>query len=495
MMKHFFTSLAIAFALAAVQPVFGQEAKDSALWPNGIAAKVLFIDYGIANGNSDLDFSNGIEITYLRNLSPKFNFGLPLKVGLANITTNDIKETFFGIDAIGQFQFFKPENKFVPYLMGGGGITYIKDDGTNVQFPVGLGFNYKVNQGGYITAQLEYRKSLEDGYDNLQLGIGWHFRVGYDPNLKDTDGDGIIDSEDACVDVPGVKSANGCPDDDRDGIRNEMDECPKDAGPKELMGCPDKDGDGIPDHKDECPEVPGIEENAGCPEVPKDSDGDGVIDDEDDCPNVAGTIRGCPDTDGDGVIDKEDDCPSVKGVPALNGCPDADGDGVTDKDDMCPTIAGEFSGCPDTDGDGTHDGIDKCITLKGPGSNDGCPDIKVEDQERLDYAAKAVQFETGKAVLRPDSYRNLNEIADILKRYPRYRLKISGHTDNVGDKESNQKLSEERAKACYDYFLGQGISKSKLSYIGYGEDRPIANNRRAEGRRLNRRTEFELIYQ
>lgn len=111
---------------------------------------------------------------------------------------------------------------------------------------------------------------------------------------KDTDGDGIVDADDACPTVPGPASLKGCPDKDGDGIADKDDACPDVAGPRMFNGCPDKDGDGIQDKEDDCPDVAGIAKYKGCP--PPDRDKDGVNDDEDRCPDQAGPAsnNGCP---------------------------------------------------------------------------------------------------------------------------------------------------------------------------------------------------------
>lgn len=494
-MRRLFTLIIFLLGLFYTGQLLAQETEDSGRWPNGLTAKVLAIDYGRPNDMSDLDISNGLEIAYVRNLSRMLNFALPGKVGLANIQNNDSKSTIFSVDALAQLQFYKSGRKFIPYLFGGGGVVFEKDEGSNVQLPFGIGFNIRVNEGGYLTLQGEYRKSLEENRDNLQIGLGWHFKLGANAVNKDTDEDGVMDDEDKCPDVPGVPTGFGCPDADGDGIIDELDKCPEISGKKKFDGCLDTDGDGISDPMDDCPEEAGVEANFGCPEKPKDSDGDGIPDVTDQCPEESGTAAGCPDADGDGIADKFDECPDAVGPKDLDGCPDQDGDGVLDKDDLCPTVAGKYKGCPDTDNDGTHDGIDKCITEKGPGSNGGCPDIKVEDKETLAYAAKAVQFETGRAGLKQASFKILEQIVDIMQRYPNYRLKISGHTDDVGSAATNQSLSEDRARACFEYLTTRGIAASKIEYAGYGETRPIADNKTREGRKLNRRTEFELIFE
>lgn len=80
-----------------------------------------------------------------------------------------------------------------------------------------------------------------------------------------------------------------------------------------------------------------------------------------------------------------------------------------------------------------------------------------------------------------------------MRQYPDYTLSISGHTDDIGNDERNLELSQQRAKACYDYLIFRGIKADRLRHAGFGENRPIAENTTASGRELNRRVEFELI--
>ena len=493
-MSRIYTLIVVASLFFSLR-LAAQEENNSGQRPNGLTAKFLLIDYGTPNDMPNLDISNGLEVAYVRNLGRMLNFAIPAKVGLANITSNQSKVTIFSIDLVTQLQFYKEGRRFIPYLFGGGGLVFEREASSNVQIPFGIGFHIRVTEGGYLALQGEYRKSLEENRDNMQLGLGWHFKIGNNPYNRDTDGDGISDAEDNCPEIAGAASGFGCPDQDGDGVADAEDKCPDLPGMKKFNGCPDTDGDGVSDDMDDCPQEAGVVSNFGCPEKPMDTDGDGFPDADDQCPTAAGPVAGCPDSDADGVADKFDNCPTEVGPKELDGCPDQDGDGVLDKDDACPTVAGKFSGCPDTDGDGTHDGIDKCITEKGPGSNGGCPDIKVEDKETLKYAAKAVQFETASANLKGESYQILQQIVDIMARYPNYRLKISGHTDNVGTPANNQILSENRARACYDYLIKKGIAPSKIDYAGYGESRPIGDNNTAQGRSLNRRTEFDLIFE
>jgi outer membrane protein OmpA-like peptidoglycan-associated protein len=246
------------------------------------------------------------------------------------------------------------------------------------------------------------------------------------------------------------------------------------------------------DADDECPDVKGIAAMKGCP----DTDGDGITDASDKCPREAGpaATMGCPDRDGDGITDKDDKCPGDKGPAATMGCPDRDGDGVADKDDACPDKRGDSAhkGCPDTDGDGIYDDTDRCPDKPGVAALRGCPEIKKEDKAKLERAIKLVQFETGKAVLLKKSYAVLDEVVTVMNQYSEYSLNISGHTDNVGDDKGNQDLSERRAKACYDYLASKGVAASRMASAGYGETKPVADNKTAAGREQNRRVEFEL---
>ena len=235
------------------------------------------------------------------------------------------------------------------------------------------------------------------------------------------------------------------------------------------------------------------------PPVDKDTDGDGIFDSRDKCPTVPGVARyeGCPipDTDKDGIFDDKDKCPDMPGYPELDGCPypDRDKDGVTDNKDRCPDEPGSTKndGCPivDRDGDGVPDATDRCPDTPGPASNYGCPeDVKT----KLTYIAKNIYFHVDKATLQDISFEPLNQLADILTRYPNAKLTIEGHTDNTGSNAHNLTLSNNRAKAVVDYLVSKGIDASRLTAVGFGEEKPVTTNKTAEGRTLNRRVELKL---
>lgn len=358
-----------------------------------------------------------------------------------------------------------------------------------------------------------------DGYFSLKLPL---YRRG---KPSDKDGDEVSDKNDRCVEIPGTWQYRGCPDTDNDGISDLDDECPADSGLVEFNGCPDTDLDGIQDRYDECPELPGILAFRGCP----DTDGDSIIDPEDLCPELYGSrnFQGCPDTDGDSIIDPEDlcplhagpkinqgcpdrdfdgifdyldECPEEAGPQENNGCPwpDTDQDGILDKNDRCPNNPGppENEGCPyaDTDEDGVLDKDDNCPNVPGPVENDGCPIIEEEEQEILNTAFADLQFQTGKAVIR-DGFDSLDELAELMIKKPEWKLKLAGHTDDVGNDQSNLILSKRRAEAVRDYLVKKEVPKDVIKVEFYGETRPLVPNDSKENRQKNRRVEMEVVFE
>ncbi len=371
--------------------------------------------------------------------------------------------------------------------------------------PVGAGLKFDLSKGVALSLEATSNRLFGDFLDGVSntgdpdnndaysfAGAVLSFRFN---GVKDGDGDGIPDEKDACPNEKGTTEMMGCPDSDGDGVANKDDTCPDAKGLKSLAGCPDRDGDGVADAQDECPDNKGAKAFNGCP----DTDGDGVVDKSDNCPNEKGlaAFNGCPDTDGDGVADKDDNCPKDKGTKENKGCPtvaDRDGDGIADKDDACPDVRGvaKYKGCADTDGDGIEDPKDKCPNTAGLATNQGCPEIKAADKKILEAAIYGVVFDPSKSTFKQESYAILNNVVDVMKRYPEYGMNIAGHTDSDGNDVSNQKLSEARAKACYDYFVSKSIDGKRMSHTGYGETKPVGSNTTAAGKAKNRRVEFEL---
>ena len=225
-----------------------------------------------------------------------------------------------------------------------------------------------------------------------------------------------------------------------------------------------------------------------------------------------------PDQDEDGIADKLDACQALKGVeaidPLLNGCPEApldrDGDAIPDGFDACPTVAGEHTGqrkthgCPkpkDTDGDGVLDPADECPLVAGlaPPLGQGCPKKEAPPPSAtlVDQAiviSQQVQFETGTAVLRPESDAVLAEVSKVLAEHPEIeQIEVQGHTDDIGPPEVNRKLGQDRAESVVSWLVSHGAKREQLLGKGYGSDEPIASNSTEEGRAQNRRVEFRIL--
>jgi len=428
------------------------------------------IDLGIQAEYGDYGFHKN-DSTYFRStktdgyllLKYKFNNGYIIKedavvqpflaagIGLASYSV--------GLGSYENPQNVRPNDKGVDLTIPvGAGIKLIFTKWLAFQYQFMYNFTNADNRDGMVAAR-------NDGFASNSVALIFSFGA-----PKDSDKDGVSDKNDKCPNTPlgiGV-DPNGCPlDGDKDGVADHLDKCPTVAGLAAFNGCPDTDGDGIQDADDRCPLAAGP---------------------------VA--LKGCPDTDGDGIADSDDKCPNVKGIAQFNGCPDTDGDGIADADDKCPFDKGPaaLKGCPDTDGDGIADIDDKCPLVAGIAENKGCPAVKEAAKKVFDKALRGIHFETAKAVIKGESFQILNDIVLIMKENPEYNLEINGHTDAVGTAEYNQDLSQRRAFAVVQYLTDKGVDAKRMTAKGFGEAVPVADNETAEGRTLNRRVEFKVVF-
>jgi OmpA-OmpF porin, OOP family len=276
----------------------------------------------------------------------------------------------------------------------------------------------------------------------------------------DTDGDGILDTDDKCPNVP----------EDKDGF-------------EDSDGCPDTDNDkdGILDIADKCPGVDKDKDN-NFKDVAEDKDG---FEDSDGCPDF--------DNDKDGLNDKVDKCPGVDKDEANNFKDVAEDKDNFEDDDGCPDF--------DNDKDGIYDAVDKCPnvpeTKNGYKDEDGCPDelklIKVT-VHKIELKKK-IYFAYNKSKIKKKSFALLNEIISVLKARLTMTLRIEGHTDNRGGRRYNLRLSRKRARSVRKYLSKHGIDPSRLISKGYGLKKPIAKNNTRAGRSKNRRVEFVITHQ
>ena len=131
---------------------------------------------------------------------------------------------------------------------------------------------------------------------------------------------------------------------------------------------------------------------------------------------------------------------------------------------------------------------------KGDGFNLVNKDIELKNiKVGSNIALRNVFFNSGKWDVKSDSYAELDRLVALLSDITSLKIEISGHTDNVGSVSFNELLSQRRADAVVNYLVGKGVDKKRLSAKGYGQSKPVDSNNTAEGRALNRRTEFEII--
>ena len=412
--------------------------------------------------------------------------------------------------------------------------------GNEFRYGAGLGYRispiFRVLAEGYGSTKFSAANgtnSLEiDGAVEIQpLGSGLNFRLGGGAGVLA--GTGVP----AARAIAGVSYYHEIGDKDGDGIGDRDDKCPTIAEDKDGFededGCPDEDNDkdSIPDAKDKCPNqaetVNSFQDEDGCPDDVPDRDKDGIADGEDMCPDDGGksVIRskgpyfGCPDRDGDGVPDKTDKCPDqpedTDGFEDLDGCPDPDNDhdGVPDDQDECidqpETINGfkDEDGCPDVAADRDHDGIpdaiDKCPdqpeNYNGVQDEDGCPEAgpqlvqvgagELKIMQRVEFATSSDKITGAK------SFLVLDAVAGALKGHSEImQLEVGGHTDNAGAADQNKQLSQKRAEAVVKYLTEKGVNGARLSAKGYGQDKPVADNKSVMGKQKNRRVEFIVVH-
>lgn len=395
---------------------FGEDYFNTDHWNQGAFISRLKVGYYVGSG-----FSVGLAGSF--NTIKKFG----------DVSTESL--SYLSTDLDVKWAFIRKQIWFDPYIMLGGGYTWLDGDG-NGTGNAGLGINFWFNDWLGANIQSVYKHSFDEDklLPHFQHAVGVVFKFGG----IDTDGDNIYDKYDACPEVAGLEAFNGCPDTDGDGIMDSEDACPNEAGLAEFNGCPDRDGDGVPDKDDACPDEAGP---------------------------VA--LNGCPDSDGDGVADKDDQCPEQAGPAENNGCPwpDSDGDGVLDKDDECPNVV-------------------------GVAENNGCPIVSKEDEKLIVDLARAVYFVTGSAKFTDEAEIRMEQVSGILNKYKDITFTVEGHTDNTGSDKINNKLSQSRADAVMNYLVEKGFPADKISAKGYGSANPIGDNKTRKGRQQNRRVEI-----
>ncbi len=411
---------------------------------------------------------------------PHENIGVEAEASavLAQTKMSSSGVQIYGLGVQGILQ--KP-GRFTPYLGLGFGLRATSSDmlGSDIDVPLhaSAGFRLWLSRSVALRADLRFIRGPSEGHPQadpswtLNASYG-EFSLGVSFNPMPRGGDRT---------PPPVDH-----DPDRDGVLDSADMCPNEAGAGNPDGCPtkDSDGDGIADKEDKCPDqaetVNKWDDQDGCPDTVPDTDGDGMDDLADKCVDQAEDVDAFQDEDG---------CPD----------PDNDNDGVLDGKDKCPGVTGPVDnwGCPDTDqdADGIVDRLDNCPAEKGTEKNHGCKakQLVVITKDRLQILDQ-VKFVTGSTKLSGASNKLLDNIARVLIAHPEiWKVKVEGHTDNVGKPEKNQTLSDGRAASVVKYLVKKGVQPERLEAVGHGDTAPIEDNKTAKGRAQNRRVEFNIV--
>jgi outer membrane protein OmpA-like peptidoglycan-associated protein len=480
--------------------------------------------FGIGGGGNlwlnDLDTPKpGIGFSLLADyaISPPFSVGVAL--GFEELkSANDATSTtspypymkLFALPGTISLAYrFMPQQPFSPYVFLGGGVMFYKRYGVGgtglpdtkmrntYVIPGGLGVEWMSSPGTSISVEAGYvntgnevdlvENSSADGYIFGRAVFRWfpapappedtdhdgltdeqERRAGTDPEHADTDGDKISDGDE-------VKKYHTLPlraDTDGDGLTDGEEQLHYQTDPTKF----DTDQDGLSDGEE-------ISKYNTDPLRP-DTDGEGLFDGDEVNRFHTDPLR--IDTDGDGLTDFDE--VKTYRTDAVN--PDTDGDGIIDGEEVLkyktdPTKA-------DTDGGGLIDGAE---IIRGTDPVNPYDDMmmgRIKLQKGSRTVLEGIEFEAASARLMPTSEETLRRVHDALSGSPSTRVVIAGHTDNVGDRKSNLRLSEQRAEAVRQWLVAKGIAPDRLEVRGYGDSDPIDSNANARGRAHNRRIELHV---
>jgi outer membrane protein OmpA-like peptidoglycan-associated protein len=369
-----------------------------------------------------------------------------------------------------------------PFVPVGAGFEINLSDGLNLDLSGGYSFTFTDNLNYYNNQDVsETEKTYNDGYYSAALGLTFvsgtgntdkdgdglikkvEKELGTDPENPDTDGDGLKDGEE----VNTYKSNPLNADSDGDGLKDGEEVKKYGTNPTLL----DTDGDGLNDGE----EVNVYKTNP----IKADSDQDGLTDGDEILKYKTDPLKA--DTDGEGLNDG-DEVKNYKTDPLKT---DTDGDGLFDGEEVLKHKTDPLK--KDTDG-GTVDDLTELTRGTNPvDPNDDVVKIGVP------IVLEGVTFETNKTDITPESSQILRSALKTLTTYPEIQVEISGHTDNVGNKQSNIKLSQRRADSVRNWLLERGIVAGRIVAKGYGPEFPIVPNDTPENKRKNRRIEFKRI--
>jgi len=524
-MKKIFAFFAIVFLFSAIYlPSYGQlnaEGLKVGLQFNGL---MPFDEFYLEKG-----FSESYDFSYLGRGFFRFDIAKGIQgelgAGYGRYSGKDDSDNWglpkakYVTDIIPiDFRFLislKETEKWNPYVfIGGGGLHYsvknkptataylnpppasgdLEEEGWTAIVPAGIGTKIKLSENVLFEIQanftysftenlnfFKYPETPNDAYAGLGLGLTFQS----DRGTSDDDMDGLMKKEEKLL---GTDPKN--PDTDGDGLKDGEEVNKYKTDPLKA----DTDGDGLSDGD----EVLKYKTDP----LKADTDGDGLSDYAELMTHKTDPLKA--DTDGDGLKDG-DELNNYKTDPLKA---DTDGDGLKDGDEVMKYKTNPLN--VDTDGDGLKDGEEVNTYKTDPLKKDtdgGTVDDGVEVKRGTDplnadddvvkvgipMILEGVTFATNKADITPESAIILEKALRTMNVYPDIEVEISGHTDNVGKKASNVKLSQRRADSVKDWLVSKGVDPKRITTKGYGPDQPVVPNDTDENKRKNRRIEFKRI--
>lgn len=411
-----------------------------------------------------------------------------------NTDNEKVEVDIIPVDLRVRFEMLGSKTKYVnPYLYVGAGFLrhelkkyptqtnyntpydLSKTDGWTAFFPAGGGLEIRISKQALIDITGGAAYTITDKINNIKVGDprdGWfNFGLGLVVTGKggktDTDRDGLYDEQEE--DIYFTDPEN--PDTDGDGLKDGEEVKNYKTDPKNV----DTDGDGLNDGSE-------VKQYVTDPINP-DTDNDKLKDGEE-ITNYYTNPR-VSDTDSDGLEDGEE----VMNYKTDPNKLDTDGDNLTDGDEILKYKTNPLN--KDTDNGSVEDGVE--IT-RGTDPLDPEDDIEKEEIKVGEVIVlEGINFETNRWAITPESETILMKAYNTMKNNPKIEVEISGHTDSRGSNSSNQVLSENRANAVKEWLVTKGIESSRITTVGYGEDKPMVPNDSPENMLKNRRIEFKRV--
>ncbi len=379
-----------------------------------------------------------------------------------------------------------PNNSFSPYVYAGIGAMHFelkdpsvpyeangKSNGWTGVVPAGLGLAIGLGSNAAVELSGGYNYSFSKDLNGTTVGKNdpyWKGMIGLvfrgESGSADPDKDGLTNDQEKEF---GTDRKN--PDTDGDGLSDGDEVLKYHTNPLKA----DTDGDGLSDGD----EVMKYHTDP----LKADTDGDGLSDGDEVMKYHTDPLKA--DTDGDGLSDGDE-------VLKYHTDPlkaDTDGDGLSDGDEVLKYHTDPLKA--DTDGGGVNDGVE---VKRGTNPLDPTDDIPKKAEFKVEVgksiALEGVTFATGSATLTPESESTLETAYNTLYQNPEVAVEIQGHTDNVGKRATNMKLSQARADAVKAWLVAKGITAERITTKGFGPDKPVAPNTTKEGKAKNRRIDF-----